>query len=42
MKKKPSMKQRIDSNNIMWETLMKKRNRNAKKENNNEKEKYGK
>ena len=36
------MKQRIDYNNIMWETLMKKRNRNAKKENNNEKEKYGK
>ena len=40
MKKKttPTMKQKLDANNVMWEQLMKERKNNAKKENNNEKE----
>lgn len=34
------MKQKLDANNVMWEQLMKARKNNAKKENNNQKEKH--
>jgi hypothetical protein len=36
-----SMKKRLEANNIAWQTIMNKR-KNAKKKNNNQKEKYSK